>query len=131
MTVVVDASAVVALVGAGDLRREVMSALEGRELATTQHMVVEAVSALRRQVAAGRLAPDVARLMLADLVALDVERFAFEPLLPRVWELRENVTPYDAAYVALAEVLDAPLLTLDVRLRTAPGPRCPFVEVPA
>jgi predicted nucleic acid-binding protein len=47
-------------------------------------------------------------------------------MLPRIWELRDNVTPYDAAYVALAEALDAPLLTADARFAAAPGPRCEF-----
>ena len=51
-------------------------------------------------------------------------RHAHRPLLPRCWELRDNVTPYDAAYVALAEALGVPLLTADARLANAPGIRC-------
>ena len=57
---------------------------------------------------------------------LPVELFPFGPLAARVWELRENVTPYDAWYVALAESLDADVATLDVRLSRAAGPRCTF-----
>jgi predicted nucleic acid-binding protein len=59
--------------------------------------------------------------MLGDLADLDIHRYEHEPLLPRIWELRENLTAYDAAYVALAEALGAPLVTFDSRLAAAPG----------
>ena len=61
-----------------------------------------------------------------DLLALRVEFFPYGPLAARVWQLRMNVTAYDAWYVALAESLDAKLATLDRRLAQAPGCRCPF-----
>jgi predicted nucleic acid-binding protein len=64
---------------------------------------------------------ELAAAALEDLAALDISRYEHEPLLSRVWELGENVTAYDAVYLALAELLDAPLLTLDGRLATAPG----------
>jgi predicted nucleic acid-binding protein len=67
-----------------------------------------------------------AALALADLVELPMRRAAHRPLLPRCWELRDTVTVYGAAYVALAELLDAPLVTADARLANAPGPRCRF-----
>jgi predicted nucleic acid-binding protein len=65
---------------------------------------------------------------LSDLVALPLPRVSHRPLLPRCWSLRENVTVYDASYVALAEQLDTTLVTADARLSKAPGLRCP-VEV--
>jgi predicted nucleic acid-binding protein len=58
-----------------------------------------------------------------DFLALPIERFAHELLLRRIWELRSNITPYDAAYIALAEVLGIPLLTCDEKLASAPGHR--------
>ena len=67
------------------------------------------------------LAMASAALALEDLRSLDVERHSHEPLLARVWDLRENLTAYDAVYVALAEALDSTLLTCDVRLAGAPG----------
>ncbi len=62
-----------------------------------------------------------ARQALADLADLAVTRYPHPPFVPRIWELRHHVTAYDVAYVALAEVLDAPLLTGDARLAGAPG----------
>jgi len=72
----------------------------------------------------------VASLAHADLVALPVELFPYEPFASRVWELRNAVTAYDAWYVALAESLAVPLATLDERLARAPGPRCTFLGPP-
>jgi predicted nucleic acid-binding protein len=66
---------------------------------------------------------------LADLALLSVSRVSHTPFLGRIWELRDNVTPYDAAYVALAEVMEAPLLTADARLSRAPGVRCEVVLI--
>jgi predicted nucleic acid-binding protein len=82
---------------------------------------VEVAQALRRLVREGELDVDGAGAALADLRALDVERHAHEPLLDRVWSLRASLTAYDAVYVALAEALDATLLTCDGRLARAPG----------
>jgi predicted nucleic acid-binding protein len=56
--------------------------------------------------------------------------FEFEELADRAWQLRHNLTAYDAVYVALAESIDAPLLSLDARLAAAPGTRCRFVRLP-
>jgi predicted nucleic acid-binding protein len=77
-------------------------------------------------VLAGRLSADAGALSHRDLVELPVTIFPFEPLADRVWNLHPAVTAYDAAYVALAEELDAPLVTLDRRLAAAPGLRCSF-----
>ena len=82
---------------------------------------IEVVQALRRYVREGEIEADAAEQALDDLRALDLQRHAHEPLLDRVWELRKNLTAYDAVYVALAEVLDGVLLTCDRRLSQAPG----------
>ena len=82
---------------------------------------VEVVQALRRYVREGEIDVDTAETALDDLRALDLQRHAHEPLLERVWELRKNLTAYDAVYVALAEVLDGVVLTCDRRLSRAPG----------
>jgi predicted nucleic acid-binding protein len=77
-------------------------------------------------VISGRLGREVAALAHTDLVQLLVTSFPFEPLADRVWELHPTVTAHDAAFVALAEELDAPLWTLDRRLAGSSGPRCTF-----
>jgi predicted nucleic acid-binding protein len=77
----------------------------------------------------GALPSEDGREALADLAGLDIVRYPHDPLLPRVWELRTSVTAYDAVYLALAEVLEAPLLTLDRRLARVRG-RGARVEVP-
>ncbi len=82
---------------------------------------LEVTQVLRRYCAAGDLSPERASQALADLADLAVTRYPHPPFVPRIWELRHNVTAYDAAYVALAEALAAPLLTRDVRLAKAPG----------
>lgn len=78
----------------------------------------------RRQLLAGDLDQRRADLALADLIALPVRRVAHRLLLARCWELRHNLTVYDAAYVALAELLSLTLVTADGRLSAAPGLRC-------
>jgi len=65
------------------------------------------------------------------LLDLRVEFFPYQPCAARVWELRENVTCYDGWYVAVAELIDAPLAALDGRLATSTGPRCQFLLPPA
>jgi predicted nucleic acid-binding protein len=82
---------------------------------------IEVVQALRRYVREGEIDADAGETALDDLRALDLQRHAHEPLLERVWELRQNLTAYDAVYVALAEVLDGVLLTCDRQLSQAPG----------
>ena len=127
MTIVVDASAVVAaLVDSGPDGSWARAGFRNEDLAAPPHVYVEVSNVLRRAVLAGRLGADVGALAHRDLVELPLLTFPFEPLAGRVWELHAAVTAYDAAYVALAEVLDAPLWTLDRRLAAAPGPRCAF-----
>ena len=93
-------------------------------------MPVEAANILRRASLAGEISPDVAALAHADLLAVRVELFPYEPFAARAWELRGNVTTYDAWYVALAEELTATLATLDMALSRASGPRCAFATPP-
>ena len=88
------------------------------------HLVdVEVTQGLRRLVRAGEVSPPRAAEALADLADLDLHRHAHLDLLTRAWKLRENMTAYDAMYVALAEALDAPLVTCDSPLARSPGHR--------
>ena len=127
MTIVVDSSVVVAaLVDDGLDGSWARGGLRGNVLAAPAHLHVEVSNVLRRAVLARRLGRDAAALAHRDLVQLPVTTFPFEPLGDRVWELHPTVTAYDAAFVALAEELGAPLWTLDRRLADASGPRCTF-----
>jgi predicted nucleic acid-binding protein len=85
---------------------------------------LEVASALRRLTATGDVPPRRALLALEDLAALPVVRLAHTQLITRCWELRSNLTPYDAAYVAAAELFESTLLTADTRIAGAPGVRC-------
>lgn len=107
----------------GDLAR---ARLRGERLAVPELADLEVASVLRRQVKAGMVDARRALMALADLAALPARRAPHRPLLPRCWELRDNLTIYDAAYVALAEAMDTALLTGDQRLARAAGPRCPI-----
>ena len=100
------------------------SRLQGERLTAPEVLDLEVVSVIRKAFASGALSRRRAGLALADLIDLDLERISHRPMLARIWELHENLTPYDAAYVALAETIDATLLTADRRLSLAPGPRC-------
>jgi predicted nucleic acid-binding protein len=105
----------------GDHARE---RLRGERLVAPELVDLEVVSVLRRAARAGRLEGRRSALALADLATLPLRRVSHLPLLPRVWELRDNLTAYDAAYVALAEVLGVLLLTADGPLKRAAGIRC-------
>ncbi len=85
---------------------------------------LEIASAWRRDVRAGRLGEHRVQQALDDLAALRLVRVSHQPFMGRIWELRHNLTPYDAAYVALAEALGATLLTVDGRSTRAPSLRC-------
>jgi predicted nucleic acid-binding protein len=84
----------------------------------------EVLSALRGLVRGGKFDPAAAADLIADLMVLPVDRWPMSPLLPRMWELRDNLTPYDAASVALAELTGAVLVTGDERIATSPGTYC-------
>lgn len=98
--------------------------LRGHALAAPELIDLEVASVWRRQVMAGQLHARRADLAVADLLALPLRRIPHRQLITRSWELRQNLTPYDAAYVALAELLDAVLVTGDKRLSRSPGLRC-------
>ncbi len=126
MTVVVDASAVAAaLVDGGPDGDWARHQLRGWT-AAPGHLFVEVSSVLRKVTLAGRLSRKASALAHDELVQLPLTILPFPPLAPRVWELHPSVSPYDAVYVALAEALDAPLVTLDRRLARASGPACQF-----
>jgi predicted nucleic acid-binding protein len=128
VTIVVDSSAVVAaLIDAGPDGEWAGARLREGRLAAPSHLLVEVSNVLRRAVLAGTISPDAAALAHDSLPYLRVTTFDFGVVAARVWELHPNVTAYDAAYVALAEELGAPLLTLDRRLARANGPTCTFL----
>lgn len=129
MTLVVDASVVVAaLVDSGSTGRWAEELLTAPGLAAPHLLPVEVANVLRRAASACEISHDVATLAHADIGDLRLDLFAYEPVADRAWELRQNLSSYDAWYVALAELLDAPLATLDGRLAAAPGPRCRFLQ---
>jgi predicted nucleic acid-binding protein len=121
--IVLDASAVLELL----LRTPAADRLTARllhpeESLQAPHLLdLEVAQVIRRYWLAGKLTTERAGEALADFEDLRIHRHPHEPLLSRVWELRHNLTAYDAVYVALAEALDVPLLTRDARLASAPG----------
>lgn len=115
-----------ALVDGGDDGTWADGLLASTQLAAPHLMPVEVANILRRAALFDDISADSAALAHADLLDLRVELFAYEPFAPRVWELRDNLTAYDAWYVAIAEALNAPLATLDRRLASASGPACSF-----
>lgn len=129
--IVVDASALApALADDGPDGDSARARLRGHSLVAPELIDLETTSVIRRQFQTGHLDTRRAELALTDLVGLPLRRVPHRPLLARCWELRENITVYDAAYVALAELLDVALLTADARLAKAPGIRCRFDLLP-
>ena len=130
--IVIDASVLleVLLRSPAGLRAEARVFAAGESLHAPHIIDVEVAQTLRRLVARAGLDPVRAVAALADLSAFAVDRYAHNWLLPRVWELRANLTPYDATYVALAETLGAPLVTCDSRLAGAPGNRATIELIP-
>lgn len=118
-----DASAVLELLLGTSSGRRLAGRIGPRTISLyAPHLVdIEVTQAIRRHVLAGAISAERGRLALQHLAELDLERYPHTPLLPRIWALRENLTAYDATYVALAEVLEATLLTSDQRLAAAPG----------
>ena len=123
--IVIDASVLApALADDGDDGDHARRRLHGQVLAAPELIDLEVASVLRRLLLAGHLPGRRAEQALVDLADLPLRRAAHRTLVPRCWALRENVTIYDASYVALAEVLDVVLVTADARLSRAPGLRC-------
>lgn len=121
--IVVDASALVESL----LRLPAASRIDERMFAAGEtlhapHFIdVEIAQVVRRFHAAGEIDAERGRNALAFLIEFPLRRYRHTALLPRMWELRNNLTAYDAAYIALAEALDAPLLTRDRKIAAAPG----------
>ena len=123
--VVCDASALVALLlDSGSDGRWATAALSGAELIAPSLVEFEAANLIRRHDLAGLVGTDQAAQAHADLLDLAIEHWPYEVLGPRAWELRQNLSVYDATYVALAELTGATLVTLDRRVRSAAGTRC-------
>lgn len=126
-----DSSALVAmLVDAGPTGDWVASTAAGAALTAPELALFETANILRRHQLSRTLAPVEATLSHQDLLALPLHLWPYPPLAERAWELRDTMTTYDAAYVALAELLDAPVVTLDQRLQRTSGPRCPILTPP-
>lgn len=121
--IVVDASAVVELlIDDGDLGRRVRAALMGdAEWVVPEHLVIEVANALRGLWLGRRSSDEAFDAHMAMLGRLEFTRFAVGPLLPRIRELARNATPYDAAYLVLAEQLRCPLVTADQKFARVPG----------
>ena len=117
--IVLDASVVVELLTNGPLADSLRRDLAGRsESFLVPHLLdVEVVSALRNLLAGGHIDSHRSAQFLSELAALPAERYPHTPLLGRIWELRHNFTPYDAAYIALAEATNSVLYTSDAKLR--------------
>ena len=121
--IVLDASALVELLLGTEQGRSIGARIADPALGLhVPHLAdLEVAQVLRRYVRERELDAAAAASALDDLHALDLQRHAHEPLLDRVWGLRQNLTAYDAVYVALAEALDTILLTCDRKLARAPG----------
>ena len=127
---VVDASVLaVALLDDGPDGDQLPARLHGEDLAAPSLIDLEVVSVWRGLARGGQLEARRVAFALEDLRALPLQRVDHGALVMRCWELRENLTVYDASYVALAEALQATLLTGDRRIARAPGPTCPIEVV--
>ena len=128
MTLVVDASVVAAsALDAGEVGEWARNCLAAQDLCAPHLLPAEVASAIRRHTLAGMLPETAGRDALHDVSLLGLDLYPFSPFHDRIWELRDNLTAYDAWYVAVAEAHHCPLATLDHRLVGAAGPRCEFV----
>lgn len=124
--IVVDASVLTAaLTDDGHFGRSCRAELaRDAHWAAPDHVIVEAFSAIRGLDRGSKITPTLARDAVDALNTAVIDGIDVRPLLPRMWQLRSNLSAYDAAYVAVAELLDCPLVTADRRLHAAPGSRC-------
>ena len=128
---VLDSSAIVALlVDGGQVGEWIASTVRTGFLVAPELAMFETANVLRRQQLTGGLEPVEATLAHQDLRSLPIQLWPYLPLADRAWELRETLTAYDASYVSLAELLGAPLVTLDARLQRASGPNCTILTPP-
>ncbi|MGH7882317.1 MAG: type II toxin-antitoxin system VapC family toxin [Candidatus Dormibacteraceae bacterium] len=129
--VVIDASVVIALlVDESEVGEWATSSLAGVRLLAPDLMPYEVTNTLRRHVFRGMIDISTAVSAHLDLTESSFELYPYSSLAERIWELRENLTSYDAAYVALAELMNAPLITLDSRIGRATGPHCRIITFP-
>jgi predicted nucleic acid-binding protein len=127
--IVLDTSAMVELlVGRDATAEEIRSLAVGQRLAAPHAIDLECASTLRGLVNGRKLPADEAERALELLAKMNVKRYGHAALLPRIWQLRNNMWPYDAAYVALAESLSAPVVTIDAKIEKVPGIRCEVVR---
>lgn len=123
--IVTDASVVTEAVGGSAIRNLEALRLLSQDALFAPHLLdLEVLSALKGMLHRGEISETTANLARRDLSTLPISRLPHKPLLERCWELRDNLSIYDAAYVALAEILEATLLTSDGRLARSPGIRC-------
>ena len=128
---VIDASILVVFYAADDPHQALVAERlkVGDALFAPAHLDAEIVSALRGMARSHPGLEEAVPSALAHLAGFPIRRMPLSPLLERMWELRHNITAYDAAYVALAERLDAVLITCDARLAAASGPTCTFDQI--
>lgn len=129
--VVCDSSALVALLlDSGPAGRWVTSEVHAAEMIAPSLVKFETANVIRRHERAGIVSPDQAMQAHADLLDLAVEEWPYDLVAARAWDLRHNLSSYDASYVALAELVGATLITLDQRICGAPDLRCPVAVPP-
>ena len=129
--VVVDSSAfIAAITGERPGGAWVYEQLSNQPFVSTHLMPVEVYNTLRRMEISGELTPADAASARREFSEFTLELYPFAPYAERVWALRRNISAYDAWYVALAESLDCPLVTVDHRLSRASGPECVFALPP-
>ncbi len=120
--IVVDASAVVAALAGHPAVPDIVRRLRSEDDLHAPHLLdLEVAHALSRLARRSIITQDRARDAVLDLIELNITRYPHDVLLERVWDLRHNVSAYDAAYITLAEALDAPLITCDARLTRSSG----------
>lgn len=128
MSTVVDSSVLVtALVDSGADGEWAESIIAAGALHAPELVSIEAANILRKMERAKEITTAEANAAYEDLLQLNMELFSFDPFAERIWQLRHNLTSYDAWYVAIAEALGLPLATLDRRLARATGPTCAFL----
>jgi len=129
MSIVLDASVfVAALIDNGSNGQWAESLIASEDIAAPELAMVETTNILRRLARANELSSLEANLAHRDFMRLEIHLFPFSPFAERIWTLRNNITSYDAWYVALAEALDCSLATLDQKLIRANGTTCTFMH---
>jgi predicted nucleic acid-binding protein len=127
--IVLDASAAVELlVEEGEVGEWVAETVAAEPIVGAPHLIdLEVLSTLRRLLGRGQLTPPTAQAAVVAFERLRLVRYPLADLMSRIWDLGDRLTPYDASYVVLAEIFDAPLLTTDARLARAGGHRARIV----